>query len=181
MEKRNVHPPHSRLLRLGRHISPVTIISPAIARWPTPAAAAAATARDPTVPSTKLLLMEVPGQFIPQRTSDPAEALMLLRRDGGVVFRAVPEGVSLTEREQNRIAAELPARIFGASLAQFKMPARLTGGGWDGRRWQGWVSPPVAWDCVDMFADEIVCDHRKARPRWTEATSRTSRTWTAVR
>jgi hypothetical protein len=81
----------------------------------------------------------VPGTtFIPQRTSDPKEALKLLQRDGGVVFRAVPEGVSLSEREQQRIAAELPARIFGDKLAQLKMPVRLAGGGWDWRRWQGW-------------------------------------------
>ena len=55
-----------------------------------------------------------------------------------MVFRAVPKGVSLSEREQQRVAAELPARIFGDNLAQLKMPARLAGGGWDGRCWQGW-------------------------------------------
>ena len=81
----------------------------------------------------------VPGTgFAPQRTSDPQEALALLRCDGGVVIRAVPEGVSLSEREQQQVAAGLPARIFGSGLAQFKMPSRLAGGGWDGQRWQGW-------------------------------------------
>jgi hypothetical protein len=35
------------------------------------------------------------------------------------------------------VAAEMPRAIFGASLAQHKMPERLVGGGWDGRSWRG--------------------------------------------
>jgi hypothetical protein len=91
-----------------------------------------ATPRAPPVPGTS---------FTPARTSDPQEALRLLRRDGGVVFRAVPEGVTLSEREQQAMAATVPRTVFGDELAQIKMPSRLAGGGWDGQKWQGWLSP----------------------------------------
>ena len=91
-----------------------------------------ATPRAPPVPGTS---------FTPARTSDPQEALRLLRRDGGVVFRAVPEGVTLSEREQQAMAAAVPRMVFGDELAQIKMPSRLAGGGWDGQKWQGWLSP----------------------------------------
>ena len=134
MRRTSVDPPRPspRLLRMARHICALPMASCS-------AVVVAPAAADAGARSTKMSAAVVPGtSFIPQRTSDPKVALDLLQRDGGVVFRAVPEGVSLSEREQRRVAAELPARIFGDRLAQFKMPARLAGGGWDGKRWQGW-------------------------------------------
>ena len=112
-----------RLRRLHRHLC--ARAAPAAARYPSERAALAAAV--------------VPGaNLVPARTSDPVEALQLLRRDGGVRFRAVPDGVTLSEREQREVAMALPRRIFGDGIAQQKAAERIAGGGWDGREWQGW-------------------------------------------
>ena len=83
----------------------------------------------------------VPGTgWVAVRTSDPREALEALRRDGGCIFRVAPEAeaVKLSMYEQRELAADVPRMVFGDSLATRKLPARLAGGGWDGREWRGW-------------------------------------------
>ena len=112
--------PHARLRLLNRHLSPPLATGSPSTRPRSPAwpAAALEPARGEVVPGTS---------FVPARTSDPAEALALLRRDGGVVFRAVPEGVTLSERAQREVAADIPRRIFGEGLAQIR-PGPSRGG-----------------------------------------------------
>ena len=129
-----------RLRRLHRQLcaraAPVALLLPAMPTRPATGVAVAA-ARHPS--ERAAAAAAVPGaNLVPARTSDPVEALRLLRRDGGVRFRAVPEGVTLCEREQREVAMALPRRIFGDGIAQQKVAERIAGGGWDGREWQGW-------------------------------------------
>ena len=118
-----------RLARLSRHLRP-------------PAAGAAAGAAAEIMAEREPAIAPGTG-FFPQRTSDAAEALGFLQRDGGCVFRAVPEGTELSERQQWELASALPERIFGAKLAQVKKAVRIAGGAWDGRQWRGWFTRGV--------------------------------------
>ena len=62
----------------------------------------------------------------------------------GYPTRAVQMGNVRTisaSQQQQAMAAAVPRMVFGDELAQIKMPSRLAGGGWDGQKWQGWLSP----------------------------------------
>jgi hypothetical protein len=77
----------------------------------------------------------------PARTADPAEALRLLRRDGQCLYQVLSSAAAeAAGAEKLRATAlTLPARIFRPSLARFKPPERIAGGGWDGKAWRGYL------------------------------------------
>ena len=73
----------------------------------------------------------------PTRTSDAAEAFRLAREYGASILRTERFGDEVDECAMRLVAASLPQRIFGAALAQHKLPERIAGGGWDGKAWRG--------------------------------------------
>jgi hypothetical protein len=87
----------ARLRSLHAHLAPPRgpVVDRASAAAPAPVHAAAAGPEGPGDSSGRRQ-QDVPGTgFRAVRTSDPCAALAALRRDGGCIFRAAPEGQAL--------------------------------------------------------------------------------------